>query len=85
LQGREYDFYTIALHEIGHAFGLKHFGTGIMRTDISSFVMRDPDAGSIDGLKDLYAITVIPEPSTAILVAGGMLVMLGMGRRMGRR
>jgi hypothetical protein len=81
----EYDFYTIALHEIGHAFGLKHFGTGIMRTDISSFVMRDPDAGSIDGLKDLYAITVIPEPSTAILVAGGMLVMLGMGRRMGRR
>src|SRR5262245_24797951 len=62
-----YDFYTIALHEIGHSWGLAHFGTGIMRTDISSFVMRAPDGGSIDGVKDLYAIPSVPEPSSLVL------------------
>jgi hypothetical protein len=71
-----YDFYTIALHEIGHSFALRHIDPGIMREDISSFVMRDPDANSIDGLKDHYAIPV-PEPETLLLLAsaGGVLLM----------
>jgi len=63
----QYDFYTIALHELGHAWGLLHFPGGIMREDISSFVMRSPDAGSIDGMKDLYAIP-IPEPASWLIV-----------------
>lgn len=66
-----YDFYTIALHELGHGFGLLHFGTGIMREDISAFIMRDPDGGSIDGLKDLYAIPV-PEPGSMLLLLSGI-------------
>ena len=71
----DYDFYTIALHEIGHSWGLDHFGTGLMRADISSFVMRDPDAGSIDGVKDLYAIP-IPEPRMFVLLAIGLAGLL---------
>jgi hypothetical protein len=67
-----YDFYTISLHEIGHAWGLDHFGTDLMREDIAGFVMRTPDAGSLDGAKDLYAIAV-PEPLTlAGLLAAGL-------------
>jgi hypothetical protein len=69
-----YDFYTIALHELGHGFGLDHFGAGIMRIDISSFVMRDPDAGSIDGMKDIYAIPV-PEPATISLACIAGLII----------
>jgi hypothetical protein len=70
---KAYDFYTIALHELGHAWGLDHFGTGIMREDISGFVMRTPDAGSIDGMKDIYAIAV-PEPmAMAGLAALGLV------------
>lgn len=63
----QYDFYTIALHELGHSWGLMHFAGGIMREDISSFVMRSPDAGSIDGMKDLYAIP-IPEPASCLIL-----------------
>jgi hypothetical protein len=69
-----YDFYTIALHELGHAWGLDHFGTGLMRTDIAGFVMRDPDAGSIDGVKDLYAIPV-PAPASIWLLALGVALL----------
>lgn len=72
-----YDFYTIALHEIGHAFGLDHIGTGIMREDIAGFVIRDPDAGALDGTKDLYAIPRVPEPAMAGLFG---LALAGMWR-----
>jgi hypothetical protein len=78
--GNAYDFYTIALHEIGHSFALDHIGPGIMREDIASFVMRDPDANSIDGLKDHYAIPV-PEPETLLLLASGAGVLMTRRRR----
>jgi hypothetical protein len=75
-----YDFYTIALHEIGHAWGLDHFGTGLMREDIATFVMRTPDAGSIDGAKDLYAIAV-PEPLTLVGLLAAGLPLVGYFRK----
>jgi len=70
------DFYTIALHELGHGWGLDHFAGGIMREDISGFVMRDPDAGSIDGLKDNYAMP-IPEPVSMVFFGTGVVGVFG--------
>jgi hypothetical protein len=72
-----YDFYTIALHELGHAWGLDHFNGGsesIMQEEVSEFIIRDPDPGSIDGVKDLYAIPIpktctLPDPNKRTFVS----------------
>jgi hypothetical protein len=75
-----YDFYTIALHELGHAFGLDHYDAtgGLMRTDIAGHVIRDPDAGALDGTKDLYAI---PGPGTLSLFVLALSGLWSMRRR----
>ena len=48
-------FLTTARHEIGHAFGLDHFGEGLMRRDIDDF-RKEIDDDAIHGLKDVYSI-----------------------------
>jgi len=76
----KYDFYTIALHELGHSWALDHIGTGIMREDIAGFTMRDPDANAIDGLKYHYAIPV-SEPESLPLLLLGLLGFAGIKAR----
>jgi hypothetical protein len=69
----EYDFATILLHEWGHVVGLDHFGAGnlsyIMRPNFNFGEMTrtiDPDA--VHGVRDLYAIPVVPEPSSVAVL-----------------
>lgn len=82
----EYDFATVLLHEVGHVVGLDHFGAGNL-----SYIMRptfglgevtrviDPDA--VHGVRDLYAISVVPEPSSLALMGSGALSLFGYGLR----
>lgn len=81
--GNDYDFFTIALHEIGHALGLGH-------SDVEDSVMHDFYVGSrrslhpddIAGIIALYG--PIPEPSAGVIAVIGML-LAGAGRRPSRR
>ena len=72
------------MHELGHAWGLEHINrdSSIMGASglyVQGIVTR-PDAGDIDGMKDLYAIP-IPEPATFGLLAFGALALLRRRKR----
>jgi hypothetical protein len=82
------DFYTVALHEVGHLVGLDDLYN---LTDLGEFpnslmgigsagIMRDIDFGSIQGGVDLYSIP-IPEPSTLLLLGSGLVGIIGFGRK----
>ena len=57
------DFYAVALHEIGHTFGLNHYDvtTQIMNSSIST---SDLQAGDIAGAQYLYGTGGVVGPST---------------------
>jgi Matrixin/PEP-CTERM motif len=77
------DFFSVILHEWGHVLGLGHFGT-----TAAGYIMADPflgpgaslrtiDPDAIHGIRDLYAIADVPEPSTLVLLGTGLAGFLG--------
>jgi len=70
----EYDFFTVALHELGHSLGLGH-------SDVSGSIMEEGYAGTrrtlhaddIAGIQAIYG--VVPEPATLALLGFGSLML----------
>lgn len=87
-EANEWDFYSVALHEIGHVLGLHHFaagdGSNLMSAAATSFGIGDEhrfiDTADLQGAVDLYAI---PEPGSLGLLALGLVGLVGARRRVG--
>ncbi|MFH0982565.1 MAG: matrixin family metalloprotease [Planctomycetota bacterium] len=79
--GNEWDFLSVALHEIGHVLGLEDYavaGDGKNLMDPAPFGLgemhRIIDTADLQGAIDLYTI---PEPSSLLLTAAGAVMVLG--------
>ncbi|MDP1834334.1 MAG: matrixin family metalloprotease [Chlamydiales bacterium] len=78
-----YDIYTLALHEIGHAIGLRHetIQTSVMRELFStSDVLTGLYADDIAGAQYIYGVRV-PEPETYAIMGGFLALALYIGHR----
>jgi hypothetical protein len=81
-EANEWDFYSVALHEVGHVLGLHGYdagdGSNLMGHGGSSFKTGDKhrfiDTSDLQGAIDLYSIPV-PEPSSIL----GLFAIGGLG------
>ncbi len=69
----EYDFFSVALHELGHSLGLGH-------SDVSGSIMEEGYAGThrtlhADDIAGIQAIYGVPEPATLALLGFGSLML----------
>ncbi|HET9372551.1 MAG TPA: matrixin family metalloprotease [Vicinamibacterales bacterium] len=86
-----YDFYTVVLHEIGHALGLDHATNNfsVMTTySIRGGALRTLSADDIAGIQAIYGPAQVeasvPEPTTLLLLGSG-LAWLARRRSRARR
>jgi len=68
----DFDFFTVALHELGHALGLGHSTTpGSVMEPTYAGARRTLNADDIAGIRAIYG--TVPEPSSLMLAAFGLL------------
>ena len=78
--GATIDFFTVALHEFGHALGLGHsVVVGSVMEATYAGVRRTLSADDIAGITAIYG--PIPEPSTYLMMLGGVLGLVGYCRK----
>lgn len=71
----DFDFQTVALHEIGHALGLGHSSVvGSVMEPIYAGGRRTLHADDIAGIRALYG--VVPEPGTIAVLGLGALALM---------
>ncbi len=74
------DFYTVALHELGHALGLGHSTvSGSVMEAFYGGARRTLTADDIAGIQAIYG--PVPEPGTYALMLLGLAGVAGMARR----
>lgn len=82
--GGTIDFYTVALHELGHALGLGHSTVaGSVMEAFYGGPRRTLTADDIAGIQSIYG--PIPEPTTSLLMLFGALGLVGVVRQRASR